>query len=71
MGFEVLLPNPSREEQPKLQVAAGQQKACSCALLQVLSLMASARAPEVAENGCEALRNLVVDEETRFLNKLV
>ena len=33
--------------------------------------MASARAPEVAENGCEALRNLVVDEETRFLNKLV
>ncbi|CAE7712186.1 aarA [Symbiodinium sp. CCMP2592] len=34
---------------------------------QVLSLMASARAPEVAENGCEALRNLVVDEETRSL----
>lgn len=34
---------------------------------QVLSLMASARAPEVAGNGCEALRNLVVDEETRSL----
>ena len=31
----------------------------------VLSLMASARDPHVAENGCEALRNLVVDEETR------